>query len=352
MKSILVLASLAIPLFVVAHREPTTPEEIEVQRSLQAAAYYCAPAVEQFTAQRKRSWAQSVLSGRPALTGYEDLFDPTVYHDLAASEQGAGGQKLLSCVEESSTEIRNNTCVLAPEVTEGPYYHNFGHPIRQNIAELQSGLLLLLDIGVIDIETCKPLPNVLIDIWHANATGYYAGHPHPAPHLVDEKPATEGRRKGLRTGYPRTVDEEKWLRGAWPTNEKGVAQFSTIFPGYYTGRALHVHVKVFPDWQVLPNNTFRGGSLAHVGQFFFDDELEAAIDEMWPYVNNPIRNTLGRTRNWDDSLNIFNDSHGPEGDYNPIFKVDKLGAIIDHGLNAFITMGINRSASYDNFWKG
>jgi hypothetical protein len=53
-----------------------------------------------------------------------------------------------------------------------------------------------------------------------------------------------------------------------------------IFPGYYTGRALHVHVKVFPDWEVLPNNSFRGGSLAHVGQFFFDDDLEAVIDEV------------------------------------------------------------------------
>jgi hypothetical protein len=59
---------------------------------------------------------------------------------------------------------------------------------------------------------------------------------------------------------------------------------------------------------------------------------------MWPYVTNPIRDTLGRTRNWDDSLNIFNDSHGPEGDYNPVFKVEKLGAIIDQGLVAFITM--------------
>ena len=53
-----------------------------------------------------------------------------------------------------------------------------------------------------------------------------------------------------------------------------------IFPGYYTGRALHVHVKVFPDWEVLPNNSFRGGTLAHVGQFFFDDDLEAVIDEV------------------------------------------------------------------------
>jgi hypothetical protein len=95
---------------------------------------------------------------------------------------------------------------------------------------------------------------------------------------------------------------------------------------------------------------------------------------MWPYTTNPIRDTWGRTRNWDDSLNIFNESHGPEGDYNPIFKAEKLGAIIDQGLVAFITMvrfflklshfvvsdwyifvsiqGVNKSASYDNFWKG
>jgi protocatechuate 3,4-dioxygenase beta subunit len=212
------------------------------------------------------------LGGRPSLAGYEDLFDSGTYRDLAVAEQPAGGQRLLSCVEESETEIRNNTCVLgkffliiekeieltritcsiAPEVTEGPYYHTVGHPIRQNIAEFQFGLLTvcppsslpfssnisltpfipqLLDIGVIDVETCQPLPNVLVDIWHANATGHYAGHPDPAPHLVDEKPAAEGPRRGLRTAYPRTNTEETWLRGAWATDARGVAQFSSEFFG-------------------------------------------------------------------------------------------------------------------------
>jgi hypothetical protein len=92
---------------------------------------------------------------------------------------------------------------------------------------------------------------------------------------------------------------------------------------------------------------------------------------MWPYATNPIKDTWGRTRNWDDSLNIFNDSHGPEGTYNPIFKAEKLGAVLNQGLIAFITMvcthvfvslvlfcfadvdsgsgqGVNKSASYDN----
>jgi hypothetical protein len=93
---------------------------------------------------------------------------------------------------------------------------------------------------------------------------------------------------------------------------------------------------------------------------------------MHPYSENPIRHTLGRTRNWRDSLNIFEDSHGPEGKYNPVFKLDFLGGVLSQGLVGYITMvsvseivstfplatqclfdqGVNASANYDNFWKG
>ena len=59
---------------------------------------------------------------------------------------------------------------------------------------------------------------------------------------------------------------------------------------------------------------------------------------MWPYVTNPIRETRGRTRNWRDSLNIFEDAHGPEGKYNPIFKLHFIGGVISQGLVGYITM--------------
>jgi protocatechuate 3,4-dioxygenase beta subunit len=212
------------------------------------------------------------------------------------------------------------------------------------MAEYQDGLLLLLDIGVIDVNTCRPLPNVLVDIWQANATGYYAGHPVPRPDLKDEGPATSGPRKGLRTGFPRTDFEETFLRGAWPTNEHGVAQFSTIFPGYYLGRATHIHTKVFTQWETLQNGTFISSAPVHVGQFFFDDDINVQIDKMYPYSLNPIRDTYGRTRNWQDSLNIFQDSHSPEGEYNPIFKLELLGGVIRQGVIGYITMGINASS--------
>jgi hypothetical protein len=133
----------------------------------------------------------------------------------------------------------------------------------------------------------------------------FEGHPVPRPEFVNEKPQVGGRRSGLLAPFPRTVDEETFLRGAWPTDRNGVVQFtsmlsfqvvftqlksihstlqlltySAIFPGYYTGRATHIHTKVYPEWKVLPNGTFTSNHLAHVGQFFFDDEINLRIDNV------------------------------------------------------------------------
>ena len=59
---------------------------------------------------------------------------------------------------------------------------------------------------------------------------------------------------------------------------------------------------------------------------------------MYPYVMNPIKDTIGRTRNIHDSLNIFNESRGAEGQYNPIFKIHLLGGVVSQGLVGYITM--------------
>ena len=59
---------------------------------------------------------------------------------------------------------------------------------------------------------------------------------------------------------------------------------------------------------------------------------------MYPYVMNPIKDNIGRTRNIDDSLNMFADSYGPEGKYNPVFKVHLLGGVVSQGLVGYITM--------------
>jgi hypothetical protein len=69
-----------------------------------------------------------------------------------------------------------------------------------------------------------------------------------------------------------------------------INSFLAIFPGYYTGRATHVHTKVFPTWTALPNGTFTSDQLAHVGQFFFDDEINMRVDNVSiPYVAPPLQ---------------------------------------------------------------
>lgn len=116
MKSVQLLLVLASAL-VSAHKEPKTTEELEVQRALKVAAYHCAPAVAEFTAARKRSWAQKVLAGNPSLPGYNELFLEATFADYAPGgirDQAIQEtkEKLLSCTPVDDTKIENNTCVL------------------------------------------------------------------------------------------------------------------------------------------------------------------------------------------------------------------------------------------------
>ena len=99
----------------------------------------CAPSVAEFTANRKRDFAQKVMTGRPQLPGYDDLF--LSYEDPV--KDSPSGQTLMSCSPVQRDPEINNTCVLTPITTEGPYHHKEGHPIRQNMAEYQDGLMLV-----------------------------------------------------------------------------------------------------------------------------------------------------------------------------------------------------------------
>lgn len=67
--------------------------------------------------------------------------------------------------------LQNDTCVLTPEVTAGPYVWPRSQTLRQDMSEGQDGIPFYLDIGVLDMATCEPLSNALVDLWHCNATG-------------------------------------------------------------------------------------------------------------------------------------------------------------------------------------
>jgi protocatechuate 3,4-dioxygenase beta subunit len=119
----------------------------------------------------------------------------------------------------------NQSCILVPEVTEGPYYVS-GEFIRSDIREttIQQGVDLVLDIQVIDVATCEPVPDLMVDLWHANATGVYSG-------------VTAGGNNAGASNINATFG-----RGLQATDEDGVVVFTTFYPGHYTGRTQHIHV--------------------------------------------------------------------------------------------------------------
>lgn len=74
---------------------------------------------------------------------------------------------------ESTIFSANTSCILAPEVTDGPYYV-LGELVRKNVKEDQAGVDLYLEVQYIDVETCEPVEGLYVDVWNCNSTGTYS----------------------------------------------------------------------------------------------------------------------------------------------------------------------------------
>lgn len=183
------------------------------------------------------------------------------------------------------------TCVLTPEQTEGPYYIA-GEKVRRNITDGRPGLPLTLRLTVVDSQTCRPIKGAAVDIWHCDAAGAYSGF---------------GAGRASRT----------FMRGIQRTNADGVAIFKTVYPGWYPGRTVHVHVKVHVR-----------GNVIHTGQLYFADGVTDTVYRRKPYSNRPNR----QTRNADDSL--FRN-----GGRRSLLRLQRSGA----GYVGSIKMGVRRS---------
>jgi protocatechuate 3,4-dioxygenase beta subunit len=143
-------------------------------------------------------------------------------------------------------------CVLTPELTEGPYYVP-NEKVRRDITEGRPGVPLLLKTTVVSASTCQPIKRAAVDVWHCDAGGVYSG--------VNGQSGT-------------------FLRGIQYTDKSGLAIFDTIYPGWYQGRAVHIHVKVHI-----------GGAVVHTGQLFFPDALTAKVYENEPYSSRGAPDT-------------------------------------------------------------
>ncbi len=169
----------------------------------------------------------------------------------------AGGWKLAgegdadAAVGPAAVASGAVACVLAPEQTEGPYYVS-GAKVRRTITEGRPGVPLTLRLRVVDASSCKPIRNAAVDVWHADALGNYSG-------------------VGAQVG-------KTFMRGVQKTDANGLALFRTVYPGWYQGRTVHIHVMVHI-----------GGNVVHTGQLYFSDTVTDAVYKRAPYSRRPGR---------------------------------------------------------------
>jgi protocatechuate 3,4-dioxygenase beta subunit len=201
------------------------------------------------------------------------------------------------------------SCTLTAEQEEGPFYVAVDD-VRENIIEAQVGLPLELQITLINSQTCKPLRHAAIDIWHASASGVYS----------DESSEN-------------TVGQT-WLRGVQFTDKHGRVTFRTIFPGHYQGRTTHIHLKVHTG-ATVSGHTTTGGHVAHTGQIFPSDAVNAEVYELSPYSAE----TTAIVPHSSDM--VWTGQHGSGSR----LKVSKAGHRLSKGLIASVVLGVNPSAT-------
>ena len=166
-------------------------------------------------------------------------------------------------------------CVVTPEQMEGPYYVE----ARLNRSDIRAdpldgirreGVPLALALRVLSAngESCAPLAGALVDIWQCDAAGVYSDVRDPNFNSIGKR----------------------FLRGYQVTDPDGRVRFTTIYPGWYAGRAVHIHFKVRVKGETQ--------GYALTSQFYFDDALTDRIHAQPPYAAT----SRNRTRNSEDGL--------------------------------------------------
>lgn len=242
------------------------------------------------------------------------------------------------------------SCTLTSEQEEGPYYID-DETLRRDVTEGKPGVPLVLAIRLVNARTCAPLRDSAIDIWHCDALGVYSGFTTGSP---------DGGRGGMRGGGPpgappdfqggpgmpppgvgrggpgrsRQVDATRFLRGVQLSDASGLAEFATLYPGWYSGRAIHIHAKVHLGGEAAKK--YSGGHVAHTGQFFFPEDLTERIARIAPYAT---RSEVHRTTQGEDG--VFSSQHGAEC----LLKMERLGKTDDAGFHASVTLAVDPEAT-------
>jgi len=192
----------------------------------------------------------------------------------------SGAAILTGCTTAEGGGVKSATllpgCVVRPEQMEGPYFVDEKlnrSDIRSDPANgaVKAGVPLLLAINVSRIAggACSPIAGAQVDLWHCDGLGVYSD-------VTDPGFSTVG---------------QKFLRGYQVTDAAGTARFTTIYPGWYPGRAVHIHFKVRTDPAAARGYEF-------TSQLYFDEALTDVVHARAPYASKGTRTT----KNSDDGI--------------------------------------------------
>ncbi|MRG94363.1 protocatechuate 3,4-dioxygenase, partial [Polyangium spumosum] len=180
-----------------------------------------------------------------------------------AGDWATGGTASMSGdYPDPFTDDPGAACALVCGMTLGPCYAET--IVRKDISEGTPGLPMRLALRVVD-ESCKPIDGAEVDVWHTSATGLYSGNDSVAMCTLNDAEALAKR----------------WFRGVQTTDANGRVDFDSCFPGWYSGRTIHIHF------------TVRVGGMEYVtSQLFFPDELADEIIATQPiYKDRGARDT-------------------------------------------------------------
>ena len=161
---------------------------------------------------------------------------------------------------------------VVPEMVEGPFYSTGGR-YRNDLREDQPGQQLELTITIVDANNSEPLAGVGIDLWHCNATGHYSGYD------VDPDALPENISNGQKA-----TNDDTFLRGRSTTNAQGQVKFLTIYPGWYTLRTPHIHLKIL-----------EGENCNTTTQLYLPEGLNQELFGKGDYVRNAEQDTFNKT---------------------------------------------------------
>ncbi|KAJ8604037.1 hypothetical protein MRB53_041963 [Persea americana] len=221
---------------------------------------------------QRKYFLKSLLAGAaaaPALLAAcsKDEASPTAASTTTTSTTG------------TTTTSSSGSCTEAPTETEGPFpTHTPASYVRANIVDDRTGYPLAIKINVTNSKSsCAALAGALVDIWHCDREGNYSEY---------------GGTSMQSTNYTSV----HFLRGRQTTDSNGLVAFTSIFPGWYSGRATHIHVHIYTS----------SGTSLKVTQIAFPEGTGSALAA----VNGYSKGLTGYTSNASD--NVFSDGYSLE----------------------------------------